>query len=334
MQHWGSENAPPHLINPVMIPWFGQTARVFNRISLGRTYRNVAERNGVRSPVFVAVYPCGVDLIESVEPAVSIYYCVDEYSELQGGSRPHWERMEAELIEKVDALVVTSHELGRKRRQGKPLLYLPHGVDFAHFHGSAGSAETASPVPRMDSIPRPIVGFFGVIGPWVDLPIVARLATEFPQVSFVLIGKSEVSLAPVDALRNVHCLGQVPYASLPCYARYFDVGLIPFLVNPLTLAVNPVKLLEYYALGLPVLATRLPELESVKGPIWLASSRGEFSSALRQILSLDVGLCASEALDIARKNTWDRRVGEFSDFVSQLEKGVSARRTASAAGTR
>src|SRR5262249_16794035 len=155
-------------------------------------------------------------------------------------------------------------------------------VDFDHF---AGSAERAEVVPTLERLPRPIVGFFGLLGPWFDRELVIHLSENFPELSFVLIGRADIDLARLAGQPNVHHLGFVPYEELAGYAGYFDVGLIPYLLTPFTRAINPLKLLEYFALGLPVVATRLPELETIAGPVHLALTRDEFVEALRAALN-------------------------------------------------
>ncbi len=122
----------------------------------------------------------------------------------------------------------------------------------------------------------------------------------------MFIGKAEVNVDPLRACGNVHCLDAVPYGQLPEYARYFDIGLIPFLINKLTVAVNPLKLMEYFALGLPVLASRLPELEAIDGPLWLASTAEEFCDNLKSLL-WTYAAHNNSAREVARRNGWDQR---------------------------
>src|SRR5262249_39071362 len=235
--------------------------------------------------------------LKAVPAAARVYYCVDDFLDYPGVHHADWARMEAELLDAVDGLVVTSRHLARKRANDCPLLHLPHGVDYEHFQ--FGGAE---PVPELEALPRPVVGFFGLISEWVDQDLIADLSEHFPDVSFVLLGRSDVSLQPLAGRRNVRHLGFVPYAELPRYARYFDVGLIPFVLNRLTRAVNPVKLMEYLALGLPVLSTRLPELETVPGPIRLAVTRAEFRAGLGEALALRGPQTSAEARAVARGN--------------------------------
>jgi len=302
-----------HLSTPVMVPWFKPLVRQFNRWSLLGKYRQLNEEHQITRPIVLTTFPYTVDVVAAIPDALKIYYCVDDFLDYPGVAHADWERMESQLLREVNALVVSSRKLSEKRLTDCPLLHLPHGVECEHFQQALNAPRC---IPALEAIPHPIVGFFGLISSWVDVALVGWLSERFPHVSFVLIGRAEVSLQALAGRANVHCLGLVPYADLPWYARYFDVGLIPFVLNRLTKAVNPLKLLEYFALGLPVLSTRLPELESMPGPLRLAVTRDEFADALQELLN--EGHSREEALDVAGENTWDQRVECLSDFVASL----------------
>ena len=304
-----------HVTTPFMIPWFKPMIRRLNRRSLLHTFTDLTQRYDIENPILFTVFPPAADFVKAVSPALKIYYCYDDFLEYPGFNVADWRAMENELLGNTDALVVTSRDLERKNRNSCPTFYLPHGVDFEHF-----SQPTAEPVavPPMEDIPRPIVGFFGLISEWVDLKLLVTLSKTFPDTSFVLIGKSEIDTSLLANCPNMHCLGLVPYKDLPQYAKYFDIALIPFVKSKLTEAVNPLKLMEYYALGLPVLATRLPELEGIGGPIHLASTEAEFCSTLREMLADDSCLNGTRAFETARRNTWEHRAEELSAFIESL----------------
>ncbi len=309
-----------HLTTPLMIPWFKPLGRTLNRWSLLRSYQRLKAEHDIRQPIVLTTFPYNVDVVRAIPDAVRIYYCVDDFLDYPGVAHADWARMEVELLGSVDGLVVTSRTLAQKRSTNVPLLHLPHGVENAHF---ALALRHPRPIQVMETIPRPIVGFFGLLSSWVDLGLIRFLSEQFPQVSFVLLGRAEVSLQPLADRPNVHCLGLVPYAELPWYARYFDVGLIPFVLNRLTRAVNPLKLLEYFALGLPVLSTRLPELEEQSGPLRLALTPEEFATGLWEQLTCSAR-CREQALRVAAENTWDRRVEQLSAFLEELINGCVA----------
>jgi glycosyltransferase involved in cell wall biosynthesis len=299
-----------------MIPWFKAPIRRLNQKTMLRHYQRLASRYEIHDPVVVTVFPSGVDFVRAVRAKAKIYYCYDEFLEYPGFNPTDWRRMEEDLLDAVDAIVTTSKDLERKNTTSRSLLYLPHGVDFEHF--SRSPAEMP-PQPQMEKIRRPIVGFFGLISTWVDLELVVRLSKAYPDVSFVLIGKAEVNVDLLRACPNVQCLNAVPYSQLPEYARYFDIGLIPFRINKLTVAVNPLKLMEYFALGLPVLASRLPELEAIDGPLWLAATAEEFCDHLTSLLRT-YGTHNNSAREVARRNGWDQRTRDLCKFIESLTK--------------
>jgi glycosyltransferase involved in cell wall biosynthesis len=306
---------PVHVVSPVMVPWFRAVGRRFNRASWQRTYRRLQNQHGITRPIVVTTFPFTVDFVQTVEASARVYYCVDDFLDYPGVAHAEWTVMEAQLLAAIDGLVVTSRELGRTRRTHRPMLHLPHGVDLEHFQEAVAQPRR---IPALEALPHPIVGFFGLLSEWFDQELLLHLARRFPNVSFVLLGRSHFNPAGFQAQPNVHYLGWVPYEDLPHYARYFDVGLIPYVQNQMTRSLNPLKLMEYFALGLPVLATRLPELEHVPGPLRLASGPEEFAAALQTILDHGPAADADDALAVARDNTWDQRVERLSDFLASL----------------
>ena len=145
---------------------------------------------------------------------------------------------------------------------------------------------------------------------WLNFEAVVQLASAHPDWRFIFIGPTEVDLAPYQTLSNLHLVK--PYHVLANYVAYFDAGLIPFRLNELTVNVNPVKLYEYFALGKPVVATRLPELLQFEAVCRLASNTREFVQ--------QVELTVAQLLDnpnehelkakrraIAQANTWNER---------------------------
>ena len=225
--------------------------------------------------------------------------------------------MEKDFFATVDGVIFTSRDLveNKKRPASLPSLYLPHGVDYEHF---ACENIEKTPIELLAKIKKPIVGFFGTIDTWVDISAIASLAKRFPQYSFVVIGRSVVPLTVLEGLENVHMLGQLPYSALPQYARYFDVGLIPFVMNDLTKAVNPLKLMEYYAMGIPVISTRLPDIVDVPGPLYFANTHDEFANRLEEIFHSDLPELRRQAQEVARQNSWAVRAESFAQFVETL----------------
>ncbi|GHT15283.1 glycosyl transferase [Planctomycetales bacterium] len=305
---------------PPQIPYFAKPARILNGFLGGRFFWHFVKKYDIQSPVLVTNFPCVADVFKNIRknfPHIpQIYYCVDDYPEFDHLNRKHWTAMEQDLLKSVNGAVFTSRDLAlKKRRAGLPDLYLPHGVDYEHF-----TPNSTVKIDQLESLPKPVVGFYGTIDTWVDIGAIAELAKRFPKCSFVVIGHSNVPLTIFDGVKNIHCTGRVPYSELPQYARYFDVGLIPFVVNDLTLAVNPLKLMEYFALGLPVISTKLPDIADVPGPLYFADTHEEFGNQLARLLdNRDLQKVKAEAQDVAKQNSWSARAEELMKFIETIE---------------
>ena len=305
---------------PIQFPWFGSPARKFNAYFAGRFFRQLVKQYDIQNPVLVTNFPCVVDAFRSIRlfapQAPQVYYCVDDYVEYPGFNPQHWKAMEQEMFANVDGAIFTSRDLQQKktRRETLPDLYLPHGVDYEHF---ACEKTEKKPIEVLEKLKKPIIGYYATINTWADLPAIAYLAKRFPQCSFVVIGRPMIPLTPLEGLENVLIFGQTSYAELPQYARYFDVGLIPYVQNIYIQAVRPLKLMEYYAAGLPVIATRLANIEDIPGPLYLADTHEEFGNHLDEILRSDLPELRRQAQEVARQNSWSARAESFAQFVER-----------------
>jgi glycosyltransferase involved in cell wall biosynthesis len=197
-------------------------------------------------------------------------------------------------------------------------------VDYEHFRRAT---DEATPVPpELQNLPRPILGFHGLIADWVDLPLIAELARMRPQWSIVLVGRGDTDLSPIQGLPNVHVLGHRPYERLPEYLRGFDIALLPFVVNELTLAANPLKLREYLAAGLPVVAAPLPEIARFEGLVSLASTAQEYLQKIEALLAAKRTGPSRERSEQMAGESWDGKVAEIEGLLSSALSNGNAKR--------
>jgi glycosyltransferase involved in cell wall biosynthesis len=258
-----------------------------------------------------------------------VYYCVDDHAAFSGYDRQQVLRDEEELCRKADLVVTTSMALQEAKKGWNPnTILVTHGVDYEHF--SRAVREDLPCPPDIAGIPHPRLGFFGLIRDWVNLDLLAEVARKRPDWHIVMIGDADstVDLAPYRALPNMHFLGRKPYADLPAYCRQFDVGLIPFKINELTKAVNPIKLREYLAAGLPVVSTPMPEALACAEEVGLVDSPEGFLRAVEQSLPR-VAFAAKRAERAARMagQTWAGKLRVIAQVLSDAP--TMARRDAS-----
>ena len=215
-----------------------------------------------------------------------VYYCVDDHASFSGYDKAQVLEDEKELCEKSDLVITTSMALQKAKAPWNPnTILVPHGVDYGHF--SRAVHEDLPCPPDLAPIPKPRLGFFGLIRDWVDVDLMAAVAQKKPEWHFVIIGDadSNIDLEKYQTIPNMHFLGRRAYTDLPAYCRHLDAGLIPFKINDLTIAVNPIKLREYLAAGLPVIGTPLPEVSLYENLVDIADSPDEFIAAFENRLA-------------------------------------------------
>ncbi|HZI89236.1 MAG TPA: glycosyltransferase [Candidatus Polarisedimenticolia bacterium] len=223
---------------------------------------------------------------------------------------PQWER----LLREADRVSVTSALLLGLARAGgaREPRVIGNGVEAERFR-------SAAPASGLPGDPRaPILGYVGSLHSWFDLPLVTSLARARPATRVVLVGpappatREELVRAQAE-LPNLHWLGPKPYTEVASLVRSFRVGLIPFRRTPLTEAVNPVKLYEYAAAGVPCVTTRFTdEVEGWREVARVAGSPEEFLAACDAALQAPPD--PESLFRFARKHDWDEIAREFVRF--------------------
>jgi glycosyltransferase involved in cell wall biosynthesis len=160
------------------------------------------------------------------------------------------------------------------------------------------------------NLPRPVVGYFGSIHEWIDVELIAWLARSRPEWSFLLVGYAAIKVAELSALPNVVLAGAQPYASLPAWAKAFDVAIIPYRRNRQVENANPLKLREYLATGKPIVAVGNPEIARFASVVRIAEGRADFLAKLEQAIADGPEQGAAERMAAVAEQTWDRRVEE------------------------
>ncbi len=308
-----------HVVTPLVIPFHGVKAiQAFNAWFLGRYIRRQARRLGMTDFQLWTFLPTTAPLIRYLKPQSVIYYCVDEWSAFSFLNGQLMEQMEADLIKQSDLVITSAEKLYASKRHLHPQTYLvPHGVDSEHF-GKALLPGTVVP-KELEALPAPIIGFWGLIHEWIDIDLIYQAASQRPQWSFVLIGKTGVDCSALKQLRNVHFLGVRSYDTLPAFAKGFSVGIMPFRINRLTENVNPIKLREYLAAGLAVVSTPLDEARAYAKVVRFGANGEEFVKALDLAVQDTSQESVRLRLDSVREETWAARVDQISQLVKDLE---------------
>ena len=190
------------------------------------------------------------------------------------------------------------------------------GEDVVHFR-KACDPETSVP-EEMKKLPRPLIGFFGLITDWVDLDLLRFLALSRPECSFVLIGKVATDVKLLDSVSNVHLLGQKSHEALPGYLKAFDVAILPFVMNESTLAGNPSNLHECLAAGLPIVSTPIPEATRLQHIVRIGRNSSEFLNHVNAMLESGYTGPQMSISSYMDSESWNRKIEELGHIVAGI----------------
>jgi glycosyltransferase involved in cell wall biosynthesis len=258
--------------------------RRLNQLLILWTLRWLMMREGIRDPITWFMIPHLSPVVGRLGERLSVYYCIDDYAALPDVNEAAVRAMDEEMTRKADLVFVASDTLlGAKRRLNPSTYVSPHGVDFDHFaRAQDGRLE---PPPEVAQLPRPVVGFFGLIERWIDLDLVRYLAEQRPHWAFVMIGRVAVPDGEVPRRENIHYLGKRPYDLLPAYGKQFDAAIIPYRLTQQVLHANPIKLREYLAMGKPVVSVSTPEIDKYADLVEISHSREQFLANLDAVVA-------------------------------------------------
>ncbi len=294
-------------------------ARAINRQILRATIRALRLQLGIREFQLWTFLPNVGDYVGTLGEQLAVYYCVDEWSLFGYLDREQTAAAERALLAKVDAVFAINGPLADAKRTVNPRTFeSPHGVDHALF---AKALDPLTQIPDdLARIPHPRIGFYGTLRDWVDLDLIAAVARARPAWHFVLIGQALDDMSKVSDLPNVHLLGRKPHAELPAYCKGFDVGIIPYRIDERMPFVNPIKLREYLSAGLPVVSTRVPEVELYAHVAQIADDPAGWIAAIERALAGDSPARRREISDRMRAETWPARVEAITRVIDRLDR--------------
>jgi len=246
-----------------------------------------------------------------------LFDCVDEPNTLDSSSRAREEK----LILSSSMVVATSKPLCEKiLRINSNCVYVPNGADFDHFNRATRIKEKPEEIRHLQ---RPIIGFIGGVYDWINIDLFCKLAEAHPEYSILIVGPAEFGRNKLKKYSNIKRVGSKKFDILPHYLAFMDVCLIPFKINRVTLASNPIKLYEYLAAGKPVVSTALPEVcDNASDIVYIANDDDDFirkvEMAVRETRSANKELIMKR-INFAKENSWEKRIKTIDKLLSNTQ---------------
>jgi len=254
----------------------------------------------------------------------TFYHILDNYTSL-----PWWKNILAErqfnhleknLLENTGEIIVVSETLYKKySKTGKKihLFRTPADITGTYF-------KSEKIPPEMKTLKKPVAGFIGTMFEFkIDISLLKKLIGENPDITFVFLGKLKFryrkNFRLVNNRTNSFYLGYVKESRLPDFISNFDAGIIPYRTDSYGQFAWPVKIMQFLALGIPVISTPLPAVQYLadKKLIYTASTSDDFITLLKSKIGSSSKLSIrNKRIKEALKNSWSGRIGEYLKIIS------------------
>lgn len=253
------------------------------------------------------------------------------------------ERVEMSVLRRADRVMAVSrvlraHLVEHGVDAGK-VHVIPNGVDTRLYQATAGKAE----LRRTLNLPEGfLVGFIGSLKPWHGMPTLleafARLRDSAPDATLVVVGTGpELTTSRELAQRlgvdgSVVWAGARTHAEVPLWLRAVDVAVAPF-HDIGTFYFSPIKVFEYMASDVCVVASRLGQIadviiDGINGLLCRPGDAEDLASAfsiLRASPSLRTDLATRAAELVREKFTWRRTAQLTQDTLREARDEVLRR---------
>lgn len=284
-----------------------------------------------RTPIFWTFSPESADIVSMLQRFFRkfrlVYDCVDFHASIIRSENKKIALNEKKLLEVVDVVFVNSHTLYETKHTMHPNVHkVPQGFDVELF---LDIPKTSCP-EVLRKIKHPIVGFVGVIDHRLDFDLLIDIAISNQDMSFVFVGPRGQAMMQdavyhvskkirlLKRLLNVHFLDEQPKSRIASYMDQFDICMIPYrIVEDFNRYSFPMKTLEYFARGKPVVATAVEELSQFSPYIKIATTPKGWTRQIKQLLGKTWPKSYQRQQQIiARMNSWEHKIRAMSRYLA------------------
>jgi glycosyltransferase involved in cell wall biosynthesis len=325
----GVKPAIDHLdvLSPLLLPFpYARPAVAINERLLTHAVRRWTRLSDAKPLIVITFLPTPLAraVIRLLKPDLAVYYCADRFVE-SSAQAAKLQQSEPLLLAEAGLVLTTSHGLQKTAASiARHVEYLPCGVRSAEF--ARARREATQRPSAFDGLAGPVIGFTGTLRDQIDVALLSEVARQAPELSFVFIGPVTADVGRLAAHGNVRFLGPVPHDDIVKYTGSFDAGILPYVLTDYTSDIMPVKLKEYLAAGLPVVATHLPEVcrfaDQHPGTISFADTPATFTAALRLAVAEDTPASVERRIEVARHYDWSEQMSRMSGW---MESALAAR---------
>ncbi len=241
------------------------------------------------------------------DSCVVVYDLIDNWDSSLGRGW-YLRKVEEEILNIADLVCVSAKELRGSIEQvsSQEIIDLPNAVNPTIF-------DRAKVYPRPPELEKCelIITYVGALwGDWFDWDLLWRVCEEYSSASVLVIG--DYKGQSIDLPPNLKLLGLKPQTMLPNYLAYSNVAIIPWKMDRITKYTSPLKIYEYIAMGLNVVA---PPLETIKGlpGVYCAEDHDEFIQLINAVKDIPFDQQVLE--DFILENSWESRISKLDSHI-------------------
>lgn len=315
----------PRVLNPRMWPWFSQPSdRRINQWLLSKQLEPLLAQMP-RPITAITTLPITADLVGQLSVDRWVYYCVDDFSSWPGLDGKTLRTMDRDMTRRADSILAVSETLQRTiAAEGRSSELLTHGVDVEAWRDPGSPDSEVQRCLALLPSDGPLVVFWGVIDPRMNLPTLMTLSKQMKSGRIVLIGPQQNPYPELLSLPNLSILPAMPFHVLPHVAARAGALIMPYADLPVTRAMQPLKLKEYLATGRPVIVNQLPSTEPWIDCLDSACNPEQFASLV--LLRLRTGLPGSQRSGRERleHESWAAKARICEQHFSQASQTASS----------
>jgi teichuronic acid biosynthesis glycosyltransferase TuaH len=302
----------------------GSFYKVLSKINdwiVKKSIKKILRDYGVKDYFFINFFdPLFLNKIpKDITPIQSVYYCMDKFAEVPYFKK-HGAQMEEICMRNYDLTFCTSSELARFASGFSPKVhFLPNGADTLLFNKVV--IEKLPKPTDIQCIDTPIIGFTGSIDFRTDFELLRKIALDNQDKTMVLVGPIQTNehiKVGLNKMKNVLFVGPKLITDIPNYHQCFDCTILPFRKTPLTQSIYPLKINEYLAAGLPVIAINFSnDIKSFNHVAYIEDTHEGFLHAIRSAIKENTPEKVKERINVASQNSWTVRVEKFWEILRQ-----------------